>query len=259
LKRLVINADDFGFTSDVNAGIVHAHREGILTATTLMANGAAFDDAVRLAAENPELDVGCHLVLVQGYSSVTGEPLPRKLQGVVIGVASGKLNPYVEFRSQIQRILDAGIRPSHLDTHKHTHILPAVFRAAVKLAAEFQIPFLRVPVPAAGSNAIRRAYASAARIRGICMTDHFAGFRLTGSLTEQTFAAALSSLREGTTEFMCHPGFLGPELQAAETRLKESRVRELEALISPRIRQILQANKIQLCNFRDISGSAHAS
>jgi len=71
----VVNADDFGFTPDVNQGIVEAHRRGILTATTLMANGAAFDDAVRLARETPALDIGCHLVLVGGASLATGRPL----------------------------------------------------------------------------------------------------------------------------------------------------------------------------------------
>ena len=66
-RQLVVNADDFGFTPDVNEGIVEAHRHGILTATTLMANGAAFEDAVRLARERPTLDIGCHLVLIGGH------------------------------------------------------------------------------------------------------------------------------------------------------------------------------------------------
>jgi predicted glycoside hydrolase/deacetylase ChbG (UPF0249 family) len=75
-KQLVVNADDFGFTPDVNAGIVEAHRDGILTATTLMANGDAFDDAVRLARETPTLDIGCHLVLIGGRSLVSGKAFP---------------------------------------------------------------------------------------------------------------------------------------------------------------------------------------
>jgi predicted glycoside hydrolase/deacetylase ChbG (UPF0249 family) len=81
------------------------------------------------------------------------------------------------------------------------------------------------------------------------MTDHFTGFRLTGSLTEKTLAAAICSLREGLTEFMCHPGFVGPALLEARTRLKESRLRELEALTSPRIRQLIAAQGVQLENF----------
>ena len=79
MKRIIVNADDFGFTADVNEGIVAAHRRGILTATSLMANGEAFDDAVRLARETPTLDIGCHLVLIGGESLLTGQPLPASV------------------------------------------------------------------------------------------------------------------------------------------------------------------------------------
>lgn len=252
MKCLIINADDFGFTHDVNAGIVHAHRQGVLTATTLMANGAAFDDAVRLARETPSLDIGCHLVLVQGVSLSTGKPLPKKLSLLFRALANKQLDVHAELRSQIERILAAGLRPTHLDSHKHTHIVPAIFRSVVKLANEFGIPYVRLPLDEMVRLArtpvalAARYYRGFARDHNVRMTDHFLGFRLTGSLTEQTFAAALSRLPSGTTEFMCHPGFAGPELRAASTRLKESRVRELEALTSPRIRALMDAESIRL-------------
>jgi predicted glycoside hydrolase/deacetylase ChbG (UPF0249 family) len=255
LKQLIINADDFGFTRDVNAGIIHAHRHGVLTSTTLMANGDAFEDAVRLAHETPELDVGCHLVLVQGRSLLTGEDYPEKLTEVYSRLLTGKLEPYGELRPQVERILAAGIRPSHLDSHKHTHVVPVVFRAVVRLAHEFGIPYVRLPLDATvrfsawPCAAGKRAYRAMARKYNVRMTDHFLGFRLTGSLTEESFAATIEHLPEGSTEFMCHPGFLGPELQRAATRLKESRVRELEALTSPRIRQLLAAKSIRLGPF----------
>ena len=86
-RQLVVNADDFGFTPDVNSGIVEAHRRGILTATTLMANGDAFDDAVRLARETPSLDVGCHLVLIGGRSLVTGNPFPSTVAQLLRALA----------------------------------------------------------------------------------------------------------------------------------------------------------------------------
>lgn len=256
MKQLVINADDFGFTRDVNAGIVHAHREGVLTATTLMANGGAFEDAVRLADENPTLDVGCHLALVQGDSLLTGHRLPRTVPRMLLDVMARRLDPYAEFRVQVETVLAAGIRPSHLDTHKHTHIAPPVFRAVVQLAAEFEIPFLRIPVPAAANAPLRRAYSRFAESNGVRMVDHFTGFRLTGCLTEDTFSDALRKTADGVTEFMCHPGFAGPELHAAETRLKDSRLLELEALISPRIRQQIERDGIRLCSFREITSSA---
>jgi chitin disaccharide deacetylase len=258
LKRLIINADDFGFTPDVNAGIVHAHREGVLTATTLMANGDAFDDAVRLSRENPTLDIGCHLVLVQGRSLVSGRPLPERPRDVALAVMQGGLDPYAELKPQVERIFDAGITPTHLDSHKHTHIVPRIFRAVVRLAHEYKIPYVRLPIdtalplPVASRRLLRRYFERLASDYRVCMTDHFVGFRLTGSLSEATMAAALSNLREGTTELMCHPGFLREELQAARTRLKESRVKELEALTSARIKNLIEDQQIQLSSYRSV-------
>ncbi|MGA8027917.1 MAG: ChbG/HpnK family deacetylase [Bryobacteraceae bacterium] len=251
----MINADDFGFTPDVNAGIIHAHREGVLTSTTLMANGEAFDDAARLAREAPTLDIGCHLVLVQGRSLISGRPYPETVQQTIVALAKGRLDVYAELRAQIEKIIAAGIRPTHLDSHKHTHIVPGIFRVVARLANEFGIPYVRLPLdrtaplarlPCAVAEPYYRRVARQYKVR---MTDHFLGFRLTGSLTEDSLAAALCSLREGTTEFMCHPGFLGPELEQARTRLKESRVRELEALTSARIRKIMAAESIRLVAF----------
>lgn len=240
MKRLIINADDFGFTCDVNAGILQAHREGVVTSTTLMANGDAFEDAVRLARQTPTLDVGCHLVLVQGHSVLHGRPLPE----TPIQLILHKIDAYAELRAQIQKILAAGIRPTHLDSHKHTHLLPGVFRAVVRLAQEFSIPYVRRPLPSV------QYYRRIAQASGVRMTDHLLGFRLTGTLTEDTLAAAIERLPEGETEFLCHPGLLGPELAQASTRLKESRVRELEALTSPRIRALISAKAIRLSPFQ---------
>jgi chitin disaccharide deacetylase len=245
LKRLIINADDFGFTRDVNAGIIQAHREGVLTSATLMATGDAFDDAVELARETPTLDIGCHLVLVQGNSLLTGRRFPEGPRALLPALARNQLDVYAELRVQVEKIVAAGIRPTHLDSHKHTHIVPKIFRAVVRLAHEFHIPYVRLPVP----NLVRSFYLRMAQQHDVKMTDHFLGFRLTGRLNEQSFALALRGLREGTTEFMCHPGLLGPELAAAGTRLKESRVRELEALIAPGIRQLINEAGVHLGPF----------
>ena len=251
MRRLIINADDFGFSPDVNAGIVHCHREGVLTSTTLMANGGAFDDAVRLAHNNPTLDVGCHLVLVQGASLLTGNALPADPRSLIAVLARQRLDVYAELRAQIERIFAAGLKPTHFDTHKHTHLVPAVFKHVARLAGEFNVPYVRLPVDSSIriASSATRFYRGMARRLGVSFTDHFLGFRLTGLLTEQTFAAALTALPQGTTEFMCHPGFLGPELSRAVTRLKESRVRELEALTSTRIRRLIQEQGIELSSF----------
>jgi predicted glycoside hydrolase/deacetylase ChbG (UPF0249 family) len=246
LRRLIINADDFGFTPDVNAGIVEAHRSGVLTATTLMANGDAFDDAVNLAKETPTLDIGAHLVLVQGVSALDGRPLPDSLGQLLASLARGRLEVYAELKAQIEKIRAAGLRLSHLDSHKHTHLIPSVFRAVVKLADEFSIPWVRLPPL---GNLYYRRLAQGKTVR---MTDHFVGFQLTGSLTEETFARALRKIGDGITEFMCHPGYLGADLQQARTRLKEARLLELEALTSRCIREVISAEGIQLVPFLPI-------
>lgn len=255
MRRLIINADDFGFTRDVNSGIVHAHVNGVLTSTTLMANGDAFDDAVRLAKETPTLDIGAHLVLVQGFSLLDGRPLPEGPRQLLPLLVRRSIDVYAELKAQIEKIRAHGLRISHLDSHKHTHLVPSVFRTVVKLADEFGIPWVRLPLDTtvrfgklstAFGNRYYRRFAAGKNIR---LTDHFLGFRLTGSLTEETLARALRNVEDGTTEFMCHPGYLGDELKQSRTRLKESRLLELEALTAPRIRQLIAESGIQLGPF----------
>jgi len=262
LKYLIVNADDFGFTRDVNEGIVHACREGILTATTLMATGPAFEHAVALARENPELDVGVHLVLVggQGY--------PATVARLVQAIALGRIKIYDELARQVQKVLDAGIQPTHLDTHKHTHLLPPVLDAVARVACEFKIPWIRRPfdLPLHASGVpwqIRLANRSFGFVRcrfhgvltrqGCSTTDHFAGFQMTGRYDAAELALLIRSLPEGVTEFMCHPGFCTDELRAASTRLKESRRRELDALTSPEVRAALEQSGVQLARYREVS------
>ena len=233
MKYLITNADDFGFTRDVNEGIVHAHRQGILTATTLMATGAAFDHAVGLARENPELDVGVHLVLVgsEGY--------PATVARLVASL--GSIRIYDELARQIGKVLDAGIRPTHLDTHKHTHVLPPVLAAVARLAEEFKIPWVRRPLANPLQGVLTR--------HGCRTTDHFAGFAITGRYDAARLAKLIRRLPEGLTEFMCHPGFCTAELERAHTRLKASRRRELDALTSPEVRAALLESNVTLTRF----------
>jgi len=261
LKKLVVNADDFGFTRDVNSGIVAAHREGILTATTLMANGSAFDDAVRLALEVPSLDVGVHLVLV-GKA-----PYPHTVGGLIRALAARKIRPYDELRAQIVKIQDAGLKPTHLDTHKHTHLLPPVLDAVARLSKEFGIPWVRrpfdFPIEAAGVpwtrravsrglGFVRRRFARKLKAYGCSMTDHFAGFRITGQYDAAELATLIRNLPEGVTEFMCHPGHCTEELRGTRSRLKESRQQELTALTSPVVREALHDAGVELVSFAEL-------
>jgi predicted glycoside hydrolase/deacetylase ChbG (UPF0249 family) len=261
LKYLIPNADDFGYTRDVNEGIIHAHRHGILTATTLMATGAAFDHAVALARENPSLDVGVHLVLVGS------DGFPPTVAHLIQQIALRRIHVYHELVAQVRKVQSAGIQPTHLDTHKHTHLLPPVLDAVSRIASEFQIPWVRrpfdLPLHAGGvpwqrqavSKTLGFARAGFHRVleRHRCRTtDHFAGFQLTGHYDAAELALLIRHLPEGITEFMCHPGFCTAELQAARTRLKESRRRELDALTSAEVRGAIEESNVTLTRYAEI-------
>jgi predicted glycoside hydrolase/deacetylase ChbG (UPF0249 family) len=268
VRYLIVNADDFGFTRDVNRGIVRAHREGILTATTLMANGAAFDDAVALAQEHPTLDIGAHLQMVQGESmSQPGRALPETIPQLLLSLGAWDIEG--ELRAQIERMLAAGICLTHLDTHKHTHILPPVLDAVARLSREYAIPFIRRPFdlpldPRPASLKTRLAgrlmpgmkphFARVLQAHNARATDHFAGFLWTGNYSADDLLALFANLPPGSTEFMCHPGELGPEILAARTRLKHSRAAELTALTDPRLKPALEAEAIALTSYRDLAG-----
>lgn len=261
MTKLVVNADDFGFTRGVNEGIVRAHREGILTATTLMAHGAAFDDAVGRARDLPDLDIGVHLTLV-------GAPrYPATVPALLVAMARRRIDVAGELREQIEKVLAAGIRPRHLDAHKHTHLLPPVLRRVAELSREYGIPWVRrpfdFPIQASGVPLSRRVVARTLgtfsgrfyrvlRRYGCRTTDHFAGFRITGRYDTAELCALVRALPDGVTELMTHPGVCTDELRAARTRLKESRQKELEALVSAEVRQALAEAGVALVRYRDL-------
>lgn len=245
----------------MNAGILTAHREGILTAATLMATGAAFEDAVRLAREAPSLDIGCHLVLVDS------DPYPPTVAALIRALLLRRVRVYDELRSQVAKIVDAGITPSHLDTHKHTHLLPPVLDAVARISEEFHIPWVRrpfdFPMEAGGVSWSRRTVSRGLRVLShrvgrtlnahhCRMTDHFAGFRITGQYDAAELARLIRNLPEGSTEFMCHPGYATDELRSARTRLKESRAEELKALTSKIVKDALLDSGVELVTYRQL-------
>jgi predicted glycoside hydrolase/deacetylase ChbG (UPF0249 family) len=265
-KQLVVNADDFGFTPDVNEGIVEAHRRGILTATTLMANGSAFEDAVRLAREYPSLDVGCHLVLVSGDSVLTGRPFPLTVSQLLAAIAKRQIRIYEELTAQVRKIVAAGIKPTHLDTHKHTHLAPPVLEAVARVAEESGIHWVRRPfdfpmtttapfLKRATSRAlglVRRQFHRTLERHHCRTTDTFAGFQITGRFRTGELVNLIEQLPEGLTELMCHPGHCREPLRQARTRLKESREEELEALTAPETRAALERCGVELVSYRSV-------
>lgn len=269
VKRLVVNADDFGFTPDVNEGILRSHLEGIVRSTSLMANGPAFGHAVRIAHQHPSLGVGCHLTLVQGESVASpGTQLPRSARSLLANPPT--LHEALrEFQAQIEALLDHGIQPSHLDTHQHVHLLPVVLEAVATLADRFRIPWIRKPfdTPLGIAPVLRAGLALAIRPwripfeerlrRAHCRTsDYFAGFVGTGAMDARWLVALLPGLPAGIGELMCHPGICGPELQRADTRLKQSREREMRALCSNEVRKAVAECGIELLSYRDLAADA---
>ena len=287
MKRLIVNADDFGFTRGVNAGIARAHQTGIVTSTTIMANGEAFEDAVELARANPGLGIGCHLAVVGGRpvaersrirSLVDDEgALPATLTKLMIKLARGSVSTddiACEFRWQLDRVVRVGIQPTHLDTHKHSHTHPQVMEALARVAAEFGIkcvrnPFEGVFAPAHLSSLSKWAYLKQyalsaaiqpgagqfkrlARASGLRTPDRFLGVGLTGMLDSAAIRSMMESLSEGTTELMCHPGVCDDDLERAHTRLKRERERELEALSDTSLRRVAEEQGIELINYREL-------
>ena len=234
-----------------------------------MANGAAFADALKLARETPTLDIGAHLVLIGGESLITGRALPRTVPQLVAALATGAIRPYDELAAQVRRIVESGIRPTHFDTHKHTHLAPPVLDAVARLAEESGVKWVRRPfdfplsAPRGGVPILKRLTSDGLRVlrrrfhhvlerHGCRTTDHFAGFQITGRFRTAELVALMAAIPEGSTELMCHPGRCGEALRAARTRLKESRERELEALVAPEVRAAMVRYGVQLVNYRGL-------
>ncbi|HXF38488.1 MAG TPA: ChbG/HpnK family deacetylase [Blastocatellia bacterium] len=284
MKRLIVNADDFGFTPGVNTGIIHAYKTGIVTSATIMANGEAFDDAVALALANPSLGVGCHLAIVGGrpvaqpdeVSSIVdkeGLLLPT-LGQFMLRLARGSVKSEDiarEFRAQVIRVVNAGITPTHFDSHKHSHVSPPVMKALALVAREFGVTRVRNPFESvfdraslSGWSNIKQSALSAmiapgtirfkrlARKYLLNTPDRFLGVKRTGRLDSNAIRSMMKGLKEGTTELMCHPGFNDPALESAHTRLKKERERELEALTDPGLRRFAEERGIELISYREL-------
>ena len=157
MKRLIVNADDLGLTPGVNRAILEAHRRGIVTSATLMANGAAFDDAVQRAAGAPKLAIGCHVDLIQLSPVLSAEKVRTLADGgyfragftrFAARAMRGRFNGAeiaAEASAQMRKLQSAGVKLSHFDTHKHTHVFPPVLKALLRAAKECGVKAVRNP------------------------------------------------------------------------------------------------------------------
>jgi hopanoid biosynthesis associated protein HpnK len=288
VRRLIVNADDFGLTQGVNRATVEAHSDGIVTSATLMANGGAFEDAIQSALSKPRLSVGCHVVLVDGLPVLGVGRTPtlsnRKaddgrfyegLSGFAMRAVLGRIDPEeieAEVTAQIRKLQAAGVAVSHVDTHKHTHIFPTVLRPLLRAARACGVPAVRNPfgpvhfsilakrpslwkrygqvtVLSRLGGTFRRSVADA----GMLTPDGTVGIVGTGAMDGRIFESIVDRLPEGTWELVCHPGYNDADLGRIQTRLRESRAVELRLLTSPEARETLARSGVQLISYRDLA------
>ena len=291
MRRLIINADDFGMTAGVNRAIIEAHRAGLVTSATVMANETATNDAITMAVQTPSLHTGCHVVLVDGKPLSEPDSVPTLLASrngasprfrggishLAMASVTGKVRAadvHKESAAQIGRLQAAGLSLSHVDCHMHAHILPEVLRAVIKAACDHLVRAVRNPFEPAWSVAAthkasslrswhRSAQVTALRAlrsqfhrtvdqHGMKTADGTIGIAVTGLLDRHLLRRLVESMPHGTWELVTHPGYKDGQLTQASTELKQSRVVELELLTSEETRDLLRKHDIQLVNYSNL-------
>ncbi len=285
--RLILNADDFGLTPGVNQSIVELCRAGALTSATLMATSNRFSAAAAEAMDHPALGVGCHVVLVDGKPALPAKDIPglaqpsgefRPTLGSFVAdlMRGGIPEPEIEAEAiaQIRRLQAAGVRVTHLDTHKHTHMFPRVLRPLLRAALQCGVAAVRNPFEAqwaisATSKASlkrrlqvkllrtqRREFLRLVREAGLATTDGAIGVAATGILDAPTLHALLEAMPKGVWELVCHPGYSDAALDEVRTRLRESRAIEHRAMLKivPAFRR--QHPALQVINFGQLGSFA---
>ena len=279
MRRLIVNADDFGLTAGVNRAIAELHGEQVVASTSLMARALATAQAVEIARATPTLGVGCHLVLVDGEPALPPREIPTLVDG-----KSGQLRPSLvaflgrlftgrisiveieaEAAAQIALLQSHGVRLTHIDTHKHTHMFPAVLRPVLRAARAAGIRAVRNPFEPVwaisafvGASWARLAEVTVLRrLEPICLqiireegfvtTDGTIAVVGTGALNAATLRSLLERLPNGTWELVTHPGYNDADLAKVRARLRASREVEREALLA-----IRQFPEIELISFADL-------
>lgn len=285
MRRLIINADDFGLTAGVNRAIAEANRSGVLTSATMMANTRAFAEAAVMAKSQPSLKTGCHIVLIDGDPVSANLPsltngssrFRNSLKQFAVAAVRRQISAdeiQQEAEAQICKIQSQGITLTHIDSHKHTHMFPHVLRPVLRAAKACGIRAVRNPfeplrawphstvlgTPAlwlrsAGVTAFQMfagEFRRAIKEEGMLSSDGTVGIAATGKLDQKMLLRILAALPEGTWELVCHPGYSDADLQAAGTRLTASRETELAALISSETKDALARQKIELISYAEL-------
>ena len=260
--QVIFHGDDFGLTTGVNEGVIQAFQHGVLSSTSIIANGQAVDEAIGLARAHPDLDVGIHLVLSDEKSlqknsspacpSSSDERLPSR-QRLLLNLLYRRTKVHqieTEWRAQIEKILSAGIPVSHLDSHQHVHLYPYLFPLAVRLGIEYNIPFIRSRIldPILSIKSSKRfidtmilkcwiaGYVSNVRIRPLQSIPSIGFFHAGGKLNQNILIDMLKTLVEKScpaVEVMLHPGTGDPYTHSCYRHWRYNWKNDLDLSIHP--------------------------
>ncbi len=280
--RLIINADDFGLTPGINRSIADLHHADVVTSATLMAAGPAFEDAVALARSLPGLGIGCHIVLTDGKPVSPPREIPTllgpdrlhfrpSLLHFAYDLLRGTINATEirhEAAAQLEKLEQAGIAITHVDTHKHTHLLPRVAATLLNLLTRTSIGAIRNPFEPRfarclpGASYKRRLQLSLlSRFKpafdrlavDTLTTDGTIGIAATGRLDRAALQRLLAALPStGLFELVCHPGYNDADLDRIATRLRSQRDTERKALLSEVLNTLSLPNPPQLIHYGDL-------
>lgn len=283
MKKLIINADDFALHPSINAAIVQAHREGILTSASILATGKYLAEAVNLAKQNPKLSLGAHLCLVGGLQPVTDIKLIPSLVNSQTNCFYdnymdftkfyflGKIKLaeiHLELANQVKLLLAHGISLSHLDSHQHLHVLPGINQIVINLARDNCINKVRVPAENyffSGEypftlgrffgrgvlSAFAQSSAKHFSVAGISYPQNFFGMLAGGNLQEKYLFNILRNIEVGTNEIMIHPG-LSSKILDKSFAWKYNWELEFQALMSKSLLALIREMDIQLISFKDL-------
>jgi chitin disaccharide deacetylase len=285
VKRLIINADDFGLAPGVNRAIIELQQAGALSSATLMANGPFFSPAVYMAFAQPALAVGCHVVLVDGLPclrptevpSLVDPRNPSSFRNTVGSFFADLLRGRIreeeieaEAVAQIRRVQSSGITVSHIDSHKHVHAFPRVLAPLLRAARHCGVRCVRNPFepwwslkatrPAGAVRRMQvhvmrtqgRAFSRLTREHDMITADGSMGLLATGVLDDSVLRALLRAMPTGTWELVCHPGYSDRALDEARTRLRASREVERSALLAVIPDAIRNDSGLELIDFHQL-------
>jgi hopanoid biosynthesis associated protein HpnK len=270
-RRLIVNADDLGLHEGINAGIVRSHHEGIVTSASLCTNGAAFADAVKKLRDAPRLGIGIHLTVVGSETPLVADlptlaprgRLPHTFALLFRDLAMGRVRRSeiaAEMAAQVERAADAGLQVTHLDSHQHVHLHPALLPIVIEVAQRFGIRALRAARRVSPIRGLKAAligmlsWPASARVRlaGLKTPDTFVGAGDSGRLDEARLSRLIEALPAGTSELLCHPGTGTDTIAAAYPDWGFRWDDEARALTAPGIREGLRRAGVTLTSYREL-------